>query len=60
MMTLSVAMILAGVGAAAWGLAAVHRLQGLRGVLAAIAVLAGVILLLMGVLLLVVPGFFEG
>jgi len=60
MMTLSVAMILAGVVAAAWGLPAAHRLQGLRGVMAAIAVLAGVILFLMGVLLLVVPGFFEG
>ena len=60
MRILSVAMILAGVAAAAWGFPAAHRLQGLRGVLAAVAVLAGVILLLLGILLLIVPGFFEG
>jgi hypothetical protein len=59
MMVLSMAMILAGVAAAAWGLPAAHRLQGLRGILAAAAVLAGVILALLGVLLLVVPRFFE-
>jgi len=53
-------MIIGGVAAAGWGLPAAHRLQGLRGVLAAIAVFAGVILVLLGVLLLVVPGFFEG
>ena len=53
-------MILAGVVACFWGLPATHRLQGLQGVLAAIAVLAGVIIALLGVLLLVVPGFFEG
>ena len=54
------AMIVAGVAAAAWGLPAAHRLQGFRGILAAVAVLAGIILALLGVLLLVVPGFFEG
>jgi hypothetical protein len=59
MMILSIAMILAGVAAAAWGLPAANRLQGIRGILAAIAVLAGVILALLGVLLLVVPAFFE-
>ena len=59
MMILSMAMILAGVAAAAWGLPAAHRLQGLRGILAAFTVLAGVILALLGVLLLVVPAFFE-
>jgi putative effector of murein hydrolase len=60
MMILSMAMILAGVAAAAWGLPAAHRLQGIRGILAAIAVLTGVIIAVLGVLLLVVPGFFEG
>jgi hypothetical protein len=60
MTILFVLMIIGGVAAAAWGLPAAHRLQGLRGVIAAIAVLAGVILVLLGVLLLVVPGFFEG
>ena len=53
-------MIIGGVAAAAWGLPAAHRLQGLRGVLAAITVLGGVVLVLLGVLLLVVPGFLEG
>lgn len=60
MMILYAAMILAGVAAAAWGLPAAHRLQGLRGILAAVAVLAGVVLVLLGVLLLIVPGFFKG
>ncbi len=59
-MILYAAMILAGVAAAAWGLPAAHRLQGLRGILAAVAVLAGVVLVLLGVLLLIVPGFFKG
>jgi hypothetical protein len=59
MMMFYAAMIIAGVAAAAWGLPAAHRLPGVRGVLAAVAVLAGVILVLMGTLLLVVPGFFE-
>lgn len=53
-------MVIGGVAAAAWGLPAAHRLQGLRGGLAAIAVLGGVVLVLLGILLLVVPGFFEG
>jgi len=60
MTILSVAMLLSGVAAAAWGLPAAHRLQGLRGILAAVAVLAGLILALLGALLVVVPGFFEG
>ena len=59
MMFLSVAMIIAGVAGAAWGLPAAHRLQGIKGVLAALAVLGGVILALLGVLLLIIPGFFE-
>jgi hypothetical protein len=53
-------MIVAGVAAAAWGLPAAHRLSGFRGVLAALAVLAGVVIALFGVLLLCVPGFFHG
>ena len=53
-------MIVAGLAAVAWGLPAMHRLQGIRGVLAALAVLAGVIAALLGTLLLAVPGFFEG
>ncbi len=60
MTILSVGMILAGLAAAAWGFPAAHRLQGLRGILAAMAVLAGVILFILGILLLIIPGFFEG
>lgn len=60
MTIVSVMMIAAGVAAAAWGFPAAHRLQGARGILAALAVLAGVILSLLGTLLLIVPGFFEG
>lgn len=51
-------MILAGLAATAWGLPASHRLEGIRGVLAACTVLAGVVLSLLGVLLTFVPGFF--
>ena len=58
-MFLSVAMIIAGVAGVARGLPAAHRLQGLKGVLAAMAVLSGLILALLGVLLLIIPGFFE-
>lgn len=60
MTILYLAMIIAGVAAAAWGLPAAHRLPAPRDILAALAVLAGVILALLGTLLLVVPGFFQG
>ncbi len=60
MAILSIIMIAGGVAAAAWGVPAAHRLQGVRGILAALAVLAGVVLFLLGTLLLIVPGFFEG
>ncbi len=60
MAILSIIMIAGGVAAAAWGFPAAHRLQGIRGILAALAVLAGVVLFLLGTLLLVVPRFFEG
>jgi hypothetical protein len=59
MMFLSVAMIIAGVAGAAWGLPAAHRLQGIKGVVAAVAVLVGVIIAILGVLLFIIPGFFE-
>lgn len=57
---LYLAMIIAGVAAAAWGLPAAHRLQPPRDILAAVAVLAGVVLALLGSLLFAVPGFFQG
>ena len=59
MMFLSTTMIIAGVAGAAWGLPAAHRLQGIKGVLAALVVLSGLVLALLGVLLLIIPGFFE-
>lgn len=59
MTALYVAMIVAGVAAIGWGLPAAHRLPGMRGVLAALLVLAGVIAALLGVLLCTVPGFFQ-
>lgn len=60
MTVLYVAMIAAGVAAICWGLAASHRLPGIKGTLAALLVLVGVIVTLLGVLLFVVPGFFQG
>ncbi len=53
-------MIVAGVAATAWGLPAAHRLKAPLDILAAVAVLAGVALALLGTLLLTVPGFFQG
>jgi hypothetical protein len=52
-------MIIGGAAAAAWDSRQPTACRD-SGVLAAVAVLAGVVLVLMGVLLLVVPGFFEG
>ncbi len=60
MAILSIIMIAGGVAAAAWGFPAAHRLEGFRGIFAALAVLAGVILFILGILLLIVPGFFKG
>lgn len=54
-------MIISGVAAAAWGLLAAHRSESpwWKGILASLAMLAGVILALMGTVLLIVPDFFE-
>jgi len=60
MTVLYVAMIAAGVAAIGWGLSASHRLPGVKGALAALLVLVGVIFTLWGVLLFIVPGFFRG
>lgn len=60
MTILYLAMVIVGVAMAAWGLPAAHRLQGPWDILAAVSVLAGVVVALLGVLLLAVPGFFEG
>jgi hypothetical protein len=59
-MLLHLMMIAAGIAAIGWGLPACHRLRGPMGIFAALVVLAGVVLALLGVLLAAVPGFFEG
>jgi hypothetical protein len=48
-----------GLGLVAWGLPAAHRLRPPFDVAAALAVLVGVCVALLGVLLTVVPGFFN-
>jgi len=60
MLTLHLAMIGLGIGAVVWGLPAAHRLKKPWDIAAALLVLAGVILALLGTLLTVVPGFFKG
>jgi len=57
---LHLAMIGCGLGAGIWGLPAAHRLRPPWDIAAALAVLAGIILALMGTLLAAVPGFFKG
>jgi len=49
-----------GTALAAWGLPAAHRLRSPLDIVAALAVLAGVVTALLGTLLLFVPGFFKG
>ena len=60
MAILHVTMIIAGLAAVAWGLPAAHRLRSPWDTLAAVAVLSGVVLALLGTLLLTVPDFFRG
>jgi hypothetical protein len=59
-MLLHLMMIAAGLAAITWGFPACHRLRGPMDILAALIVLAGVVLALLGVLLAAVPGFFQG
>jgi hypothetical protein len=60
MLVFHLTMIGIGVGAVVWGLPAAHRLKKPWDVAAALLVLAGVIMALLGTLLTVVPGFFNG
>jgi hypothetical protein len=60
MLIFHLAMIGIGVGAIVWGLLAAHRLKKPWAVAAALLVLAGVIIAMLGTLLTVVPGFFQG
>jgi hypothetical protein len=57
---LHLGMICSGLGVVVWGLPAAHRLNPPWDAAAAVAVLAGVLLALLGTLLVAVPGFFAG
>lgn len=52
-------LIIAGVSATAWGFPAAHRLKRPFDILAALAVLCGVVAFAMGILLTCIPGFFK-
>ncbi len=58
MQLLALALIAIGFMAVAWGLPAAHRLARPWDILAAFVVLCGLVALLLGALLAVVPGFF--
>ena len=51
-------LIVLGLAAICWGLPAAHRLKVPLDIAAALAVLAGVVMMTMGVLLLFIPHFF--
>jgi hypothetical protein len=53
-------MALAGIALICWGLPAAHRLKSPFDILAALAVLAGLVAALLGAMLVCVPGFFKG
>lgn len=58
-MIIPITMILAGVAAVAFGLAAAHRLRFPWDTLASLAMPVGVVLAGLGVILLIVPDFFT-
>lgn len=60
MLILHIAMALLGLGLIGWGLPAAHRLKRPFDILAALAVLIGVVVALLGALLIANPGFFQG
>jgi len=51
-------LIIVGLGAVCWGLPATHRLRQPLDIAASLAVLAGVVLTVMGILLVTIPHFF--
>lgn len=59
-MLLHLAMSAAGIAAIVWGLPAAHRLRNPLDIAAALVVLIGLIVGLLGALLAAVPGFFQG
>jgi hypothetical protein len=52
-------LIVAGLGALYWGLPAAHRLTWPLDIAASLAVLAGVLLTVLGTLLVIIPHFFR-
>lgn len=52
-------LIVIGLAAICWGLPAAHRLRPPLDIAAAFAVLAGVILSALGILLTIIPRFFQ-
>jgi hypothetical protein len=52
-------LIITGLAAVVWGLPAAHRLRFPFGIAAALAVLAGVVALALGILLTIIPDFFR-
>ncbi|MEI6306757.1 MAG: hypothetical protein WCP33_08045 [Deltaproteobacteria bacterium] len=52
-------LIILGVAALCWGLPAAHRLRAPLDIAAALAVLAGVVITVLGILLVTVPHFFS-
>lgn len=52
-------LIILGLGAVSWGLPAAHRLRPPLDIAAALAVPAGVVMAVMGVLLTAIPDFFR-
>jgi hypothetical protein len=52
-------LVIAGLASVAWGLPAAHRLKKPYDIAAALAVLAGVIATMIGILLTIIPSFFR-
>jgi hypothetical protein len=60
MLAAYIAMALSGIALISWGLPAAHRLKSPLDIVAALAVLVGVVVALLGALLIADPGFFKG
>jgi hypothetical protein len=60
MLVAYIAMALVGIALICWGLPAAHRLKSPLDIVAALAVLIGVVVALLGALLIADPGFFKG
>jgi hypothetical protein len=60
MLVAYIAMALSGIALISWGLPAAHRLKSPLDIVAALAVLVGVVVALLGALLIADPGFFKG